>query len=718
MKVKRTGIAILSIISALTLALMASQCAPGTPDPTKAPGVAIGHQSAPSLLKIALGRDQYVGSPSITLLPDGAYIASHDVFGRGSSQDTSGITKIYRSTDRGSHWTQTAVLEGQFWSTVFAHNGALFVFGYAHRSGNIVIRKSLDGGFTWTTPSNENNGLLRAGKFGGTSNSPVIHDGRLWIAQSTRLMSVPLKADLLRADSWTLSKGVSQDTQWLDGNFTFWSEGQVVASPKEGVVVLPKINQLPYTAILRAENPRGLSFNPETDFAAVPGAEKKFGAVYDPVSERFYICSNPVLPAHKDDWRYGNRPAMIRNAAALLSSADLHHWRVEQFFLYSPDMHHEAFQYFNFVIDGDDLAVVSRTASKIGGHKPPRGHDSNLMTFHRIPNFREAAPLHDLTIDGNQVVRYEQTQHEQMPLGAFAPEAPYEGKPMDKPTALAQDDAGDVYIREKDGRTLKFDAAGNFLETVTQSPAALFSESLFNVRQPAPGLCSWTGAISRAWDEPANWYYWGRPDTPEETALFGTAGDIGDPVTLETIYQIKGLRFQTLSGVTVAGRGSIIINAGDSEGTIDVVRGEHALQLPILLFSTTRLRIASGAGLVLEASLDLGGQTLILDGPESPLINGPFKMGGGTVTTVAGHPVRLGNTSQAMFDGNLEVLVPAGTVFKAGDRYPVLDFLHPPSAPFITFKLPDLPAGLQWDTALLYTQGTITVRTPLVKSDL
>ena len=332
MTIKRTFTVILGVAGVFTLVAAISNCTFRTPDPTRAPGVAIGHQPAPSLSEIATGQDQYVGSPSITMLPDGTYIASHDVFGRGSSQDTSGITKIYRSEDRGIHWTQTAVLEGQFWSTVFSHNGALFVFGYAHRSGNIVIRKSQDGGFTWTTPSNENNGLLRTGEYGGTANSPVIHEGRLWIAQSTRLMSAPTDADLLRADSWTLSNTVPQDKQWLDGTFTFWSEGQVTASPKEGVVVLPKVNQMPYTAILRAESPASLCFNPEADFAAVPGVEKKFGAVYDPVSERFYICSNPVLPAHKDDWRYGSLPAMIRNAAALLSSADLHHWRVEQFF--------------------------------------------------------------------------------------------------------------------------------------------------------------------------------------------------------------------------------------------------------------------------------------------------------------------------------------------------------------------------------------------------
>jgi len=402
---KRIAVGAIIILLLFLLNLVCLQFISGTPDVTRAPGIVVGHQPAPSLLQRITGRAQYLGSPSLTILSDGSYVASHDLFGWGSAQDTAGITKIYRSTDRGESWAQTTTLEGQFWSTVFAHKDALYIWGYAHRSGNIIIRKSLDGGYTWTVPFDEDNGLLKEGKFGGTPNCPVIHDGRLWISQSTRLMSAPVDANLLVADSWTLSKNVPQDKTWLNGKFPFWSEGQVAASPKEGVVALPKINQMPYTALLRAKSPISLTFDSVNDFVELPGAEKKFGAVYDPVSECFYVCSNPILPAHKDDPKIGKTPAMIRNAAALFCSEDLNHWEMKKIFLYLPDPHHEAFQYLNCVIDGDDLLVISRTAFVIGGPKPPRGHDSNLMTFHRIPDFRNASPEHELVIEGNRVLR-------------------------------------------------------------------------------------------------------------------------------------------------------------------------------------------------------------------------------------------------------------------------------------------------------------------------
>lgn len=49
----------------------------------------------------------YVGSPSLCILPDGTYIASHDEFGPGSSSTTAAVTRIYRSEDRGEHWRRS-----------------------------------------------------------------------------------------------------------------------------------------------------------------------------------------------------------------------------------------------------------------------------------------------------------------------------------------------------------------------------------------------------------------------------------------------------------------------------------------------------------------------------------------------------------------------------------------------------------------------------------
>ena len=90
------------------LALLAAAAGLGTPaaraaEPNHAgvPGVVIDHLPAAS--------KQYIGSPSIAILPDGAYVASHDVFGPGS---TFSQTVVFGSSDRGQTWTRQAAIDG------------------------------------------------------------------------------------------------------------------------------------------------------------------------------------------------------------------------------------------------------------------------------------------------------------------------------------------------------------------------------------------------------------------------------------------------------------------------------------------------------------------------------------------------------------------------------------------------------------------------------
>ena len=51
------------------------------------PGVIISHLPASG--------GKYVGSPSICILPDGGYVASHDEFGPSSNEWRSAVTRIF-----------------------------------------------------------------------------------------------------------------------------------------------------------------------------------------------------------------------------------------------------------------------------------------------------------------------------------------------------------------------------------------------------------------------------------------------------------------------------------------------------------------------------------------------------------------------------------------------------------------------------------------------
>jgi hypothetical protein len=87
-------------------------------------------------------------------------------------------------------------------------------------------------------------------------------------------------------------------------------------------------------------------------------------------------------------------PVAFRNVLTLTSSPDLRNWTVNTVLLRHTDSRKHAWQYVDWLVDGDDLIVSSRTAWD-GSHN---AHDANYLTFHRFANFRrltmaDAAPL-------------------------------------------------------------------------------------------------------------------------------------------------------------------------------------------------------------------------------------------------------------------------------------------------------------------------------------
>jgi hypothetical protein len=84
----------------------------------------------------------YCGSPAIAMLPTGEYVISHDEFGPGSTRDT---THVYLSDNQGKRWKHCSTITGQWWSSLFVHQDALYLLGTTREYGSIVIRKSTSG---------------------------------------------------------------------------------------------------------------------------------------------------------------------------------------------------------------------------------------------------------------------------------------------------------------------------------------------------------------------------------------------------------------------------------------------------------------------------------------------------------------------------------------------------------------------------------------------
>lgn len=500
----------------------------------------------------------FISDPEILVLSNGDYIAAHALAGYLSGSGTSGKTTIFRSTDKGITWITNGIYNGILRGSLFEYEGAVYLMGANNDdTGNTaVIMKSTDNGSTWTSTSFTTGGPA-------TPNNPVVFSNRIWSAAGTSDYSVPTDSNLMIQASWKLTGGFpSSSTSWLTST-NFSGEGQIVASPELGVFILPKTTDYMYTKVARVNSSGSVTFDPTNNFAALPGAEKKFGAMYDPVSRNFYVLSNPIMPQD-----YGvNDPNMIRNTAAVLTSQDLFNWKVEKIFIYSSDAEKNGFGYLNFDFDDTNMAVIARTAFPVGSNDPNRGHDSNLLTFHKLNDFRHLAPDQYLTISGNQILRYERTQYQSAPLGSFTLGSTFAGTALTSPNGMGTTSSGEVYIRESSGRILHFDSLGNFIETNSSAPVT-FQSAALTVVQPPAGECAWTRASSGNWSDLLNWYYWGRPDTVEEIAVFGSAATSATTITIPTATQTWNFNTDgNNEGWVVSSASNTVVSGGFLQGS-------------------------------------------------------------------------------------------------------------------------------------------------------
>ena len=345
------------------------------------PGVIIDHTAADS------GR--YIGSPSIAVLRDGTYLASHDFFGPKANHRKSSSSAVFSSTDRGESWEKIAAIKPLFWGKLFVHGATLYILGTRHEYGDVLIRRSSDGGKTWTEPTTPETGLLRQGRYHCAPCRTLVHKGRIWRSIerfegggwghfSASVMSAPVDADLLNAASWTFSECLPRPKKftWLEGNLVLDPEGRIVN-------VLRTNGAGDDKAAIVQVNPAGteLSYDPDHDFIDMPGGGVKFTIRYDKQTSLYWsIVSKQTNPKAR------------RNALVLTSSVDLRQWNVEAPIFHHPDRKTHAWQYIDWQFDGADIIFVSRTAFDDGLGGAHNYHDANYLTFHRITDFRSRKP--------------------------------------------------------------------------------------------------------------------------------------------------------------------------------------------------------------------------------------------------------------------------------------------------------------------------------------
>jgi len=357
----------------------------------------------------------YLGSPSLLRLADGTILATHDYFGPGCPRNMEReehLLSVYRSEDDGRTWRNLTHVSGAYWSGLFSHGGATWLIGVSAQYGDIVIRRSDDGGFTWTFPADEASGLLfRGGPYHAPPNyhcAPVpvlVAKGRIWRAFEDNdplhwphgfqscVVSAPIDADLLRAASWTMTNMLAYD-QDVDppefgagnSNGSGWLEGNIVEAPDGQLWNILRVHSAPVldkAAMARvSDDGRTLSFDPATGFIDLPGGMTKFVIRRDPKTGVFWLMANDM-----QDAPYPVR----RNRLSLFMSPDLRSWTRRKVLLEDNleadplrSAQHTGFQYPDWHFDRDDLIYLVRTAYD-GAHN---FHDANRITFGRVKGFR------------------------------------------------------------------------------------------------------------------------------------------------------------------------------------------------------------------------------------------------------------------------------------------------------------------------------------------
>jgi hypothetical protein len=288
----------------------------------------------------------------------------------------------------------------------------------------------------------------------------------------------------------------------------------------------------------------------------------------------------------------------------------------------------------------------------------------------------------------------------------------------------------------------------------------------FEISFPAP-TSNWTNAAGGDWNTGSNWDT--NPIAPNSNLSVAGFGDvIASPrtVTHNAAVTLNGIVFgDTNPGTvqpsyTIAGSGSVTLDANFSSPAISVVEGSHEFTVDVNLNDSAKVGVAAGSSLNLNNSLSLNGNTLTKGGSGTVNINGTVNTGiGGSVVVAAGvlngtgtvngvltnaggtvapgaSPGKLsvvgdynqtsgsllieidGTTAETQHDvldvtgdltisdGSLDVVL--GFAPAAGNVFDILDF-GTADLSGATVNLPPVALDLAWDSTQLPVNGTISV---------
>ena len=385
-------------------------------------------------------------TPSILRLPSGRLLAAYERGGKAARPEERGAF-VLSSDDHGRTWTQRArlrVVHGR----LFQAGGKVYYLG--HR-GDLQVAASEDEGTTWGEPvaltagqhwhQSACNVWQAHGRVYLVMERRVTDEISAWPvgALAPVLMRAEVGADLTRRESWTwaselvfadLIPGYRQNQPALDlfgvpffgmdyprrapvgGKRTMspmgWLETNVVQildpdhvwhdpsgrtfhlfmrahTGGTGYAALAKVVEQPdgsmTTGLETAPSGRTMLFLP------FPGGQMRFHVCYDERTKLYWLLGSQAtdsmtrpdrLPAGRYDL-----PNNERHRLVLHFSRNMVDWCFAGVVAIGGSPR-EARHYASMDIDGDDLVILSRS----GDARAKSAHDGNLITFHRVKDFR------------------------------------------------------------------------------------------------------------------------------------------------------------------------------------------------------------------------------------------------------------------------------------------------------------------------------------------
>ncbi len=202
-----------------------------------------------------LGPSFYLGTPSVVRSPTtGALLATADLFDHGPSAECwpnffvahrepgwkwERNATLFKSVDNGTNWEFQGWVPKHYWSSLFAHEGALYYMGVSDdKHGGVKLSRSTDEGASWA-------GIIIRSDMRYTTGATAVlfAQGRVWRAleggpdRASMIFSAPV-SQMLDPGSWRRTKPLLFNTTWIPKSFGAvvqpsqpWVEGNAVEGP-------------------------------------------------------------------------------------------------------------------------------------------------------------------------------------------------------------------------------------------------------------------------------------------------------------------------------------------------------------------------------------------------------------------------------------------------------------------------------------------------------